>query len=144
MRVSLSPVQLQWFLCIRYMVITPWFSHHFTREQCFRRISAFKRGYFFLKIMNSLKWIDGLRFNVLFNSISVISGRQFGDNERLCAMDLVYGWKEFRLKRARTRERLISRPAFRLLNYQDSSISLRGEFFPLTVHPHEEGELRPF
>ena len=28
------------------------------------------------------------RFYVLFNSISVISGRWFDDNERLCAMEL--------------------------------------------------------
>ena len=31
--------------------------------------------------------MDGLQFYVLFNSISVISGRWADDNERLCAMD---------------------------------------------------------
>ena len=36
-------------------------------------------------------WMDELRFYVLFNSISVISGRCLDDNERLCAMDSVYG-----------------------------------------------------
>ena len=33
-------------------------------------------------------WVDDLRFYVLFNSISVISGRHLDDNERLCAMEL--------------------------------------------------------
>ena len=37
---------------------------------------------------------DNLRFYVLFNSISVISGRRTGDNERLCAME-----RRLRLKR---------------------------------------------
>ena len=32
-------------------------------------------------------WIDDLQFYVLFNSISVISGRYSDDNERLCAME---------------------------------------------------------
>ena len=32
-------------------------------------------------------WMDPLRFCVLFNSISVISGRCSDDNERLCAME---------------------------------------------------------
>ena len=39
--------------------------------------------------------MDDLRFNVLFNSISVISGRWEVDNERLCAMEL-----RLRLKRS--------------------------------------------
>ena len=34
-----------------------------------------------------LGWIDDLRFYVLFNSISVKSGRWVGDHERLCAME---------------------------------------------------------
>ena len=33
-------------------------------------------------------WIDDLRFYVLLNSISVISGRCLDDNERMCAMEL--------------------------------------------------------
>ena len=32
-------------------------------------------------------WMDGLRLYVLFNSISVISGRWANVNERLCAME---------------------------------------------------------
>ena len=39
--------------------------------------------------------MDDLRFYVLFNSISVISGRWAGDNERLCAME-----PRLRLKRS--------------------------------------------
>ena len=31
-----------------------------------------------------IRWMDDLRFNVLFNSISVISGQPVRDNERLC------------------------------------------------------------
>ena len=31
-------------------------------------------------------WMNDLRFYVLFNSISVISGRRMGGNERLCAL----------------------------------------------------------
>ena len=34
------------------------------------------------------RWMDDLRFYVLFNSISVISGQWDVDNERLCAMEL--------------------------------------------------------
>ena len=33
-------------------------------------------------------WMDAFRFYVLFNSISVITGRCSDDNERLCAMEL--------------------------------------------------------
>ena len=40
-------------------------------------------------------WMDDLRFYVLFNSISVISGRWADDNERLCAME-----PRLRLKRS--------------------------------------------
>ena len=37
-------------------------------------------------------WVDDLRFYVLFNSISVISGQCLDDNERLCAnWNSVYG-----------------------------------------------------
>ena len=32
-------------------------------------------------------WMDDLQFYVLFNSISVISGRWADDNESLCAME---------------------------------------------------------
>ena len=38
--------------------------------------------------------MNDLRFYVLFNSISVTSGRYLDDNERLCAMEL-----RLRLKR---------------------------------------------
>ena len=36
-------------------------------------------------------WMDDLRFYVLFNSISVISGRWADDNERLVQWNPVYG-----------------------------------------------------
>ena len=40
-----------------------------------------------MRILNrSDRWMDDLRFYVLFNSIRVISGRWVDDNERLCAM----------------------------------------------------------
>ena len=32
-------------------------------------------------------WMDDLRFYILFNSISVISGQCVDDNERLCAVE---------------------------------------------------------
>ena len=43
-------------------------------------------------------WMDDLRFYVLFNSISVISGRCLDDNERLCAMELRLGMRRFHLE----------------------------------------------
>ena len=45
-----------------------------------------------------LEWMDDLRFYVLFNSISVISGRWADDNDRLCAME-----PRLRLKRSSPR-----------------------------------------
>ena len=35
-------------------------------------------------------WMDDMSFYVHFNSISVISGRWAGDNERLCAIEPLY------------------------------------------------------
>ena len=43
--------------------------------------------------------MDDLRVYVLFNSISVISGRRAVDNERLCAMDPRLRLKRVRLER---------------------------------------------
>ena len=43
-------------------------------------------------------WMDDLRFYVIFNSISVISGRCLGDNERLCAMDFRLRLRRFHLE----------------------------------------------
>ena len=42
--------------------------------------------------------IDDLQFYVLFNSISVISGRCLDDNERLCAMELRLRLRRFHLE----------------------------------------------
>ena len=39
--------------------------------------------------------MNDLQFYVLFNSISVISGQWFGDNERLCAMESHLRWERF-------------------------------------------------
>ena len=44
-------------------------------------------------------WMDDLRFYVLFNSVSVISGRWEVDNERLCAMELRLRLRRFGLER---------------------------------------------
>ena len=44
-------------------------------------------------------WMDDERFQILFNSISVISGR-CGDNfENLCAVEARFLWQYFCLKR---------------------------------------------
>ena len=43
--------------------------------------------------------MDDLRVNVLFNSVSVISGRREVDNEMLCAMELRLRLRRFRLER---------------------------------------------
>ena len=43
-------------------------------------------------------WMDDLRFYILFNSISVISGRCSADNERLCAMELRLRLRRFHLE----------------------------------------------
>ena len=42
-------------------------------------------------------WMDDLRFYVLFNSISVISGRWADDSERPCAIKPRLGLRRFRL-----------------------------------------------
>ena len=44
-------------------------------------------------------WMDDLRFYVLFNSISVISGRWADDNEWLCVMGRRLRLRKFRLER---------------------------------------------
>ena len=46
-----------------------------------------------------LGWMDDLRYYVIFNSVSVISGRWEVDNERLCAMELRLRLGRFRLER---------------------------------------------
>ena len=43
--------------------------------------------------------MDDLRFYVLFNSVSVISGQWADDNERLCAMEPRLRLGRFRLER---------------------------------------------
>ena len=51
------------------------------------------------KKLNKAGWMDDLRFYVLFNSISVLSGRLEFDNEMFCAMELRLRLRSFRLKR---------------------------------------------
>ena len=45
------------------------------------------------------EWMDDLRFYVLFNNISVISGRWADDNKRFCAMEPCLRLRRFRLER---------------------------------------------
>ena len=45
--------------------------------------------------MKGYGWMNNLQFYVIFNSISVISGRWPGDNKRLCAIE-----SRLRLKRS--------------------------------------------
>ena len=47
--------------------------------------------------------MDDLRFYVLFNSISIISGRCSDDNERLVQWNSVYGCADFTSSEDRTR-----------------------------------------
>ena len=56
----------------------------------------------FFPVLNSTMengWMDDLRFYILFNSISVISGRLADDNERLCAMAPRLRLRRFRHER---------------------------------------------
>ena len=52
----------------------------------FTEIKHLQIGMAFVNV-NIDGWIDNLRFYVLFNSISVISGQWADDNERLCTME---------------------------------------------------------
>ena len=47
---------------------------------------------------NTIRWMDDLPFYILFNSVSVISGRWADDNERLYAMEPGLGLRRFRLE----------------------------------------------
>ena len=67
-------------------------------------------------------WIDDLRFYVLFNSISVISGRCLDDNERLCAKEFRLRLRRFRLEWGSNSVHEISRPALNPLSYWGSII----------------------
>ena len=54
--------------------------------------------YLHLRInFSNTRWMEGLRFYVLFNSILFISGQWAYDNEKLCAME-----PRLRLKRSRS------------------------------------------
>ena len=58
--------------------------------------SCAKTSFLFFEGMDG--WMDDLRFYVLFNSISVITGRCSDDNERLCAMELRLRLRRFHLE----------------------------------------------
>ena len=47
-------------------------------------------------------WMDILRFYILFNGISVISGRCANDNERQCAMEHRLRLRRFRVEQGST------------------------------------------
>ena len=61
-----------------------------------------------------------LRFYVLFNNISVISGGWKVDYESLCAMELRLRLRRFRLQRGSNSVSLISRPALNPMSYRGS------------------------
>ena len=65
-------------------------------------------------------WVDDLRFYVLFNSISIISGRCSDDNERLCAMELRLWLRRFYIEWGSNSVHQISRPALKPLSYRGS------------------------
>ena len=56
-------------------------------------------------LTNERWWMDDLRFYVLFNNISVISGQWEVDNERLCAMELRLRLSRFRFERGSNSDR---------------------------------------
>ena len=66
--------------------------------------------------------MDDLRFYVLFNCITVISGRWADDNERLCAMEPHLQLRRFCLSGAQTQDCWISRSALNPLSYRGSPV----------------------
>ena len=44
------------------------------------------------------RWMDDLQFNILFISISVMSGPWVDDNERLCVMESYWSFRRFRFQ----------------------------------------------
>ena len=54
--------------------------------------------------------MDDLQFYILFNSVSVLSEQWEVDNERLCAMELHYYLRRFRLDPGSNLVHYISRP----------------------------------
>ena len=79
------------------------------------------KSFFKHRISHRHGWMDDLRFYVLFNSISVMSGRWEVDNERLCAMELHLRLRRFCLERGSNSVRWFSRPAL-------NPLSIRGSF----------------
>ena len=52
----------------------------------------------FISQLKHAGWMDDLGFYILSNSITVISGKWAGDNERLCAMEPHLQFRRFQLK----------------------------------------------
>ena len=69
--------------------------------------------------------MDDLQFYVLFNNISVISGRCKDDNEKLCAMEPILPLRRFRLKRGSHPGPLDQRPAEQ---YRNRSYRYHGHY----------------
>ena len=75
------------------------------------------------RIFVQYMWMDDLRFYVLFNSISVTSGRWLDENEKLCAMEPSFTIEKIIASGgARTHDRYISRSALNPLSYWGSSV----------------------
>ena len=78
-------------LCDRsYQKLPSIYKDHVTNEDVSSKIQAATGKYDKLLILVKKQKLrmDDLRFYVLFNSISVISGQCLDDNERMCAMEL--------------------------------------------------------
>ena len=76
-----------------------------------------------------LGWMNDLRFYVLSNNISVISGRWAGDNEKLTAKEPC-----LQLKTSVRKGMNISRPVLNPVSYQGFPIKLRLEGLPDVSH----------
>ena len=70
--------------------------------------------------------MDDLRFDVLFNSISVISGRWADDNKRLCAME-----SSLRLKRSQLQASSLPTELQGLLKLEDK------KFYNAAMNPKD-------
>ena len=59
-------------------------------EKVFKTSAAFVIGSLRVncKLVEFEEWMDDLQFYILFNTVTVISGRWDNDYERLCAMEL--------------------------------------------------------
>ena len=86
------------FMCIFSFILCHFLSvsEEILNRKCL--LAKFEENKFLPHGMEEGWMMDDLRFYVLFNSISVISGRCLDDNERLCAMELRLRLRRFHLK----------------------------------------------